>query len=180
MDVLSWLPRIIVNGLLLIWLGVCVYHDLRSRTVPLRLTLPVLGLAAVWRLALGGWVPVLLTAVLIIISDLPRRAWRIATVILAGVLAGLVCGSWQCAAVILAILAEWLLWEFGLTGGADAKIILALLLLSGDARLLLWITLAGGLQGLAGLLARRKTIPYTLAIFAGTLFWFILQLTAES
>jgi Flp pilus assembly protein protease CpaA len=173
MDALPWLPRIFVSWLCLLWLGGCVFHDLCSRTVPLRLTLPVLGLAAAWRLALGGWVLVLLAVGLIIISDLPRRAWRIAAGILAGTLAGFVCGSWQCAAVILAILAEWLLWEFGLTGGADAKIVLALLLLSGDAGILLWITLAGGLQGLAGLLAKRKTIPYTLAIFAGTLVWLI-------
>ncbi|MBI4928410.1 MAG: prepilin peptidase [Anaerolineae bacterium] len=164
---------LVADGLLLAWLAACAFHDLRERTVPNWLTVPLLLLTAGWRMAQGGWEVVILVAALIAGSDLPRRSWRLALAGLAGGSVLMAAGSLESGLLGLAVLLEWLLWEFGLTGGADAKIILALLLVTGDARLLVWISLAGGLQGLAGLILKRKTIPYTLAILFGTLLWFL-------
>ena len=67
------------------------------------------------------------------------------------------------------------MWEVGATGGADAKIILTLVLLSGDGLVFLPIVLVGGIQGLVGLLRHHKTIPYTVAITLGTALWLGLR-----
>ena len=75
----------------------------------------------------------------------------------------------------LVVFAVWALWELGATGGADAKIILTLVLLFGDGLVFLPIVLAGGFQGLAGLIAHRKSIPYTVAITLGTALWLGLR-----
>ena len=72
---------------------------------------------------------------------------------------------------MLVIFAVWALWEIGATGGADAKIIIALVLLFANGLLFIPIVLVGGVQGLVGLIARRKTIPYTVAITLGTAAW---------
>ena len=72
---------------------------------------------------------------------------------------------------MLVIFAVWALWEIGATGGADAKIIIALVLFFADGLLFIPIVLVGGVQGLAALIARRKTIPYTVAITLGTAAW---------
>ena len=72
---------------------------------------------------------------------------------------------------MLVIFAVWALWEIGATGGADAKIIIALVLLFADGLLFIPIVLIGGVQGLVALIVRRKTIPYTVAITLGTAAW---------
>ena len=72
---------------------------------------------------------------------------------------------------MLVIFAVWALWEIGATGGADAKIIIALVLLFANGLLFIPIVLVGGVQGLTALIARRKTIPYTVAITLGTAAW---------
>jgi Flp pilus assembly protein protease CpaA len=78
------------------------------------------------------------------------------------------------------IFAVWVMWEIGVTGGADAKIIITLVLLFADGLLFIPIVLVGGVQGLAALIARRKTIPYTVAITLGTAAWLLLQFQAAS
>jgi hypothetical protein len=66
----------------------------------------------------------------------------------------------------------WLLWEKGALGGADAKILISLLFVWGSAALLVWIALAGGLQGLVAWWRKRREIPYTVAILLGSIcFW---------
>jgi Flp pilus assembly protein protease CpaA len=72
---------------------------------------------------------------------------------------------------ILVIFATWALWEIGAAGGADAKLIISLVLLFGNGLLFIPIVLAGGIQGMVGLIARKKTIPYTVAITLGTAAW---------
>ena len=166
------LPTQVILGVaLLAWLGACVVFDLRSRQVPMLLTIIPLILAAAWRLFQGGWQLVLLTVVLTLISDLPQAKWRIPIGCCAAIVGLSVAGPPDMVYAMLVIFAVWGLWEIGATGGADAKIIIALVLLFADGMLFIPIVLVGGLQGLAALIARRKTIPYTVAITLGTAAW---------
>ena len=148
--------------------------DLRTRQVPAVLTLLPLAATALIRLSLGGWPVVLQVAALVLISDFPQPKWRIP---LAGsvCLLGLFFAAPEQISAVLVIFCVWAMWELGVTGGADAKIILALVLLFGDGWIFVPIALAGGFQGLAGLIARRKEIPYTVAITVGTALWLGLK-----
>lgn len=161
-----------------LWLAACVWRDLKTRQVPNTLTLSALLLAAIWRAVAGDWLVVGMVLALIAISDLPRTA----RILLAG-------GAWM--AVILfgstaqgnlshALFAAWALWEMGVMGGADTKMLTALLLFIGDPLLLAAVFLAGGLQGLIGLLRKEKSIPYTVAIAAGTVWFLVAQLLHSS
>ncbi len=163
--------QMILGAFLLAWLGTCVFFDLRSRQVPTLLTVIPLILAAVWRLFQGGWQLVLLTIALTLLSDLPQAKWRIPLGCCAAIVGLSIAGSPDEVYAILVIFAVWALWEIGVTGGADAKIIIALVLLFSNGLLFISIVLVGGVQGLAGLIAKRKTIPYTVAITLGTAAW---------
>ena len=110
------------------------------------------------------------------ISDLPQAKWRIPLGCGAAFIGLTVAGSLELVYASLVIFAVWALWETGATGGADAKIIIALVLLFADGLLFIPIVLVGGLQGLAALIARRKTIPYTVAITLGTAAWLWLRI----
>jgi prepilin signal peptidase PulO-like enzyme (type II secretory pathway) len=156
---------------LLAWLGACVVCDLKSRQVPVLLTLPMLAIASAWQIAQGGWVLALLVIVLILISDLPWKLARISLSLLVAAIAIKIAGTPDHFIAILAIWLAWLLWELGAMGGADAKIIITLVLLFGDGRLLIPIAVIGGVQGLAGMFAGRKAIPYTVAIALGSAAW---------
>ena len=163
--------QIILWGIVLAWLGACAVCDLRYRQVPGWLTIPPLILAAVTQLVQGNWQPVLLLVGLILISDLPASRWRIPLTALVVVLALSVFGSSERVSAPLAIFAIWALWELGETGGADAKIIIALVLIFGNGLVFLSIVFVGGIQGLLGLATRQKTIPYTVSITLGTAAW---------
>jgi hypothetical protein len=163
--------QIIAGTLLFIWLSACMVFDLRSRQVPALLTLVPLALAAVWRFFLGGWMMVLLVAALILISDIPSARWRIPLAALFALSLLFASGKAEMVYGILVIAAIWAMWELGATGGADAKIIITLVLLFGNGLLYLPIVLVGGAQGLIGLIARRKTIPFTVSITLGTAAW---------
>ena len=167
--------QVIIFALLLAWLGTCVVYDLRSRQVPALLTILPLILAALFRLFLGDWQMVLLVIALILVSDLPWAKWRIQLACLVSVLALSFVGSSEGVYATLVIFAAWALWEIGATGGADAKIIISLVLLFGNGLLFIPIVLVGGVQGLIGLIARKKTIPYTVAITLGTAAWLWLS-----
>lgn len=172
------LPQVISGPALLLWLGICVVFDLRTRQVPTPLTIIPLFLAAGWRLSLDGWQLVLLTAVLVLLSHLPRAKWRIPLGCCAAIGGISIAGSPDKVYALLVIFAVWALWEIGATGGADAKIIIALVLFFADGLLLVPIALAGGIQGLAALIAGRKTIPYTVAITFGTAAWLWLRVSS--
>ncbi len=163
--------QVILGAFLLAWLGTCVYFDLRSRQVPMLLTVIPLLLAAVWRLFQGDWQLVLLTVVLTLLSDLSWAKWRIPLGCCAAIVGLSIAGSPDEVYAMLVIFAVWALWEIGATGGADAKIIIALVLLFSNGLLFIPIVLVGGVQGLGALIARRKTIPYTVAITLGTAAW---------
>lgn len=163
--------QVIVWALLLAWLAVCVIFDLRSRQVPVFLTVLPLILAALWQLIQGGWQLVALVALLVPISDLPQAKWRIPVACAVTVLGLSIAASPGMVYTMLVVFAVWALWEIGASGGADAKIIIALVLFFADGLLFIPIVLVGGVQGLVGLIARRKTIPYTVAIALGTVAW---------
>jgi Flp pilus assembly protein protease CpaA len=163
--------QVILLFLIMAWLGACVVFDLRSRQVPALLTIPPLVLSALWRLFQGGWSVVILVVALILISDLSRPKWRIPLVCLATILVLSISGTSESMYAILVIFATWALWEIGAAGGADAKLIISLVLLFGNGLLFIPIVLAGGIQGMVGLIARKKTIPYTVAITLGTAAW---------
>ena len=163
--------QVILGAVLFAWLGICVIHDLRSRQVPTPLTVIPLILAAAWRLFQGGWQLILLTVALTLLSDLPQAKWRIPLGCCAAIVGLSIAGSPDEVYAMLVIFAVWALWEIGATGGADAKIIFALVLLFANGLLFIPIVLVGGVQGLAALIGRRKTIPYTVAITLGTAAW---------
>ncbi len=168
--------QVILSVLIMAWLGVCVAFDLRSRQVPAALTVPPLVLSALWRLFQGGWPAVVLVVALILISDLPWPKWRIVLACLGSFLALSFLAIPENIYTILAIFATWAMWEIGATGGADAKLIISLVLLFGNGLLFIPIVLVGGVQGLVGMIARKKTIPYTVAITLGTAAWLWLSL----
>ncbi len=114
---------------------------------------------------------VVLVATLILISDFAWPKWRIPLACLASVFAMSIHSAPESIFTILVIFAAWALWEIGATGGADAKIIITLVLLLGNGLLFIPIVLAGGVQGLVGLITKKKTIPYTVAITLGTAAW---------
>ena len=70
----------------------------------------------------------------------------------------------------ISLFALWLSWTTGKAGGADVQVQMALAMLI-SPWVLLPVWLAGGLQGLIGLLARRRVIPFMLSIFVGTCIW---------
>ena len=157
--------------LVMAWLGTCMVFDLRSRQVPALLTIPPLVLSALWRLFQDGWSVVILVVALILISDFPWPKWRITLACLVTVLVLSIPGTSESIYALLVIFAAWALWEIGATGGADAKLIISLVLLFGNGLLFIPIILVGGIQGLLGFIAQKKTIPYTVAITLGTVGW---------
>lgn len=59
----------IVDTGVVLWLAVCAGYDLRRRQVPDWLTLPVVGLALVYRLLTpGGWLPWALAGVSVLLT----------------------------------------------------------------------------------------------------------------
>ena len=156
--------------ILFAWLAVCVVHDLKTRTVPLSMTLLPLLAAGLFRLFSATWLLPLYILALMLLSDLPPKLSRLAALAL-----GLLLGTLQPDLLpeLAGLLFTWSLWSFGFAGGADARLLMALVLLFGDAGVLLPIWIAGGLLGLLGLLRKEKTIPYTPAIAIGT-GWYLL------
>lgn len=138
---------------------------------------PLLGvsLACVFE---GMWSAAALVAGLILASDLPR-SFRIPAV---GVLVLVLVAMSSTAdmAILVALLGIWLLWELSLTGGADAKIIMAVVLILGDGSVVIPIVIAGAALALVAAIRRKRAIPYTLAIALGTFYYlFVVFLHPE-
>lgn len=155
--------------ILIIWLLVCMIYDLRSRQVPGKLTLYPLGAAGLYGLFHDEWLAVLLTAALIFISDWEPRSKRLLFAAAISAFALIFDGS--ALAPVTALLTIWLLWEMGAMGGADGKLLMVITLVIGNPWVLALIALAGGVQGLVGIITRQRTVPYVVAIFAGTVLF---------
>lgn len=151
-----------------LWLGFCVWHDLRNREVPVWLTLVPLALAALIGILFGRWSSACLLVILVLCSDIPFL--RIGLGLLGTI--GIILLDPVIGLLNFSIFLVWLLWEKGAVGGADAKILISLLLAWGNVSLLVWIALAGGLQGLVAWWRKQREIPYTVAILIGSIaFW---------
>jgi Flp pilus assembly protein protease CpaA len=153
----------------LAWLGWCIRHDLRYREVPNLITVIPMAMACLVGVLFDRWAAAFLVVVLILLADID--SYRAVLSIITTAIIALISPAQSL--ICVSIFLVWLFWEKGALGGADAKILIALLLLWGNPSLLIWIALAGGLQGLVAWLRKRPEIPYTVAILVGSLgFWF--------
>jgi Flp pilus assembly protein protease CpaA len=153
---------------LFLWLGVCVRNDLRSREVPVWMTVIPLAVAGLIGIVFGRWSSACLVAMLILLSDLVSFRFGFA---LLGTAVVVILDPTS-VFLNLTIFAIWLLWDRGAMGGADAKILITLLLVWGSAWLMVWVALSGGLQGLVAWWRKQREIPYTVAILLGSIgFW---------
>ena len=156
--------------ILLIMLFISMMFDLRRYEVPAVLTLTSLFGAVAFGLWQGLWSPVLLIVSLSHIADFNPRQKRLAF----SAVTVAFCGIFQPATTLvsLAIYAIWLFWEFELMGGADAKLLMAALLVFGNIAVVVPVAIAGGVLGILAGLRSQRQIPYVPAIFSGTaLFW---------
>lgn len=163
-----------ILGVVLVWLFICMTYDLRCRKVPMWVTLGPLIAAGIYSLVFGLWIPPVLTAALILISDFQPKAKRYAFVAVVSVFAAIFDPPMALSVFILATI--WGLWEIGAMGGADAKLLMVIAMVIPQPLVFLIIALVGGLQGLFALVFRRKDVPYIVAIFAGTCLYAVNSL----
>lgn len=167
----------ILATLVCLWLLACAIYDLKSRTVPLLLTLPPLFIALLWQALNGQTLLALFVMLLFILADVPPRMRGFATGL--QVFNFCVCLAAspepiQTGILLLTLFAIWFAWIMKKLGGADAQTLMALALLFGPA-ILLPIILAGGVQGLICRLVRKKTMPCMLSILAGVVLYFLFH-----
>jgi len=133
------------------------------------LTVGGLICGGVYALCRGLWAPVLLTITLILVADFNPRTKRLVFTFTLSVLAAFIQSA---AALICAIiLVIWMLWEFGVLGGADAKLLIAAMLVFNNPIVLILISIAGGVQGVIAALQKKKEIPFVVSIFCGTVLF---------
>ncbi|MBN1937192.1 MAG: hypothetical protein JW934_21210 [Anaerolineae bacterium] len=127
-------------GLSLLWLLVVAWQDARKGMVSNWLTVPPLFLSAFLWLARGAWQIGLLLALLLLVGELLDRLGLTAA---AGVgpmamfAAFLAAGAPQEVSLILvAWFCAWAAWTLHLIGGADAKVLMALVAFVPDRRLI--------------------------------------------
>jgi hypothetical protein len=139
-DVNTWLV-----GIVLVWLGVVSWFDLRTKEIPHSawVFLPLIG-AATYRLVLGNWQLVLLAVVVILASERARIAQWSQIESTAGVFFWIPAigfliylAALQNPLGAIAVVAFWAAWELHAWGGADAVASIALVLLWPDLRLVL-------------------------------------------
>lgn len=118
------------------------------------------------------WAPVLLMIALTHIADFRPREKRFAFALTLSAFATIFqpSATWIC----LVILMVWLLWEFGVLGGADVKLLIAATLLFGNPAVLIPIAVVGGIQGVIAHLRKKKEIPFVVSIFCGTLLFVLI------
>ena len=152
-----------------LWLAVCTVYDLKWREVPPALTIPPLFGAVLWTVFTGNAGVALFIVQLFILADVSIRMRGFAN----GLQVTIFClalaispDRWLAAITMLTAYMIWSVWRLEKMGGADVQVLLALTLVFGPT-ILLPITLAGGVQGLMSLLAKKKTIPYMVSILAG-------------
>ncbi len=150
---------------------IATIFDLRSREVPSWLTLSLLLGSGVYAAFQNQWLPVLLVLALCLVSEIPipaRRRLMAAVLTAFSIFSTL---STSASLTYLALFVIWLLWDLNRMGGADMKLLMAVLLAFSNPLILLPITLVGGLQGAIGLLRKQTSVPYVLSIFLGTLLY---------
>ena len=122
--------------IVLIWLGIVSWFDLRTREVPHMawVVVPFLG-AMIYQIALGGWRLAFLAVVVALVSERQRLAklteLNIDTIFfwVPFLFAGLyLAGSFNPVGAI-SIVGFWIAWELRCWGGADAVASIALVLI---------------------------------------------------
>ncbi len=161
----------IVSFALLVLFFICMIYDLRDQRVPMLLTVGGLVGAGVYALFHGLWAPVFLTVALILVADFNPRTKRLVFAFFLTSLAALIQPA--VALICVLILAIWMLWEFEVVGGADAKLLIATMLVVNNPFVLIFISIAGGVQGVIAAQKEKKEIPFVVSIFCGT-FLFVL------
>ena len=159
------------------WLAICAACDLKSRTVPVWLTLPGLFIALLLKEASGELALVAFVGLVFVLSDLPLILRGLVCLLLTAlfVLALLTTADVVSAELsMLAILSIWLCWKFNILGGADAQVLAALILFVGP-EIVVPVALMNAIQGLVGMVLKRKTIPAMLSILAGACVYFAVQ-----
>jgi Flp pilus assembly protein protease CpaA len=144
-------------------------YDLRDCEVPMPLTVGGLVGAGVYAFFNGFWAPVLLTIALTYVADFNPRTKRLAFAMTLTAFAGI----FQPAEALICalILGVWVLWEYGILGGADVKLLIAATLVLGNPIVLIPIAIAGGVQGVIASLQKKREIPFVASIFCGTLLF---------
>lgn len=149
-------------------------YDLKDREVPMPLTLGSLAGAGILGLFHGLWSPVLLTIALTHVADFNPREKRLAFALTLSAFAGIF--QPDAALLCAVILSIWMLWEFGIMGGADVKLLVAITIMTGNSTILIPIAVAGGIQGVIASLRKQREIPFVVSIFCGTLFFVLFPL----
>ena len=127
--------------ILSVWLSVMAWQDMRKKEVSNWLTLPPLFLAAIWWGMQGVWtVPVLLLVLVGLTEWMDRAKWLpfMALPVLLPVLAVMSYYS-KCTAEILVLMTwslSWFAWIIHLVGGADSKVVMAIVGFIPDVRVI--------------------------------------------
>ena len=169
--------EVVASLIICAWLAVCAGYDLKCRSVPAWLTLPGLFIALLLKEASGELALVAFVGLVFVISDMPMLLRGLVCLLLSAlfVLALLTTADPVSAELsMLAILSIWLCWKFNILGGADAQVLAALILLCGP-EILVPVALMNAIQGLVGMVMKRKTIPAMLSILAGACVFFAAQ-----
>ena len=159
----------IVSFALLVLSFVCMIYDLRDQKVPMPLTVGGLVAASMCALFHSLWAPLLLTFVLILVADFNPRTKRLVFALTLSGLAALIQPATSLICIL--ILTLWMLWEFGIIGGADAKLLIASMLVFNNPFVLIFISIVGGVQGVIAALQKKKEIPFVVSIFCGTVLF---------
>jgi Flp pilus assembly protein protease CpaA len=156
------------------WLGVTALCDLRKRTVPNWLTLPVLGASLLWGFFRGEWAVSTFVLLLILASDLPFAWGAVGAASLVALFQLLPFAAFNADESLksLALFWIWSLWKLGKMGGADAKVLLALTQTFGLG-IFLTVLIAGGVFALFARIRRQFSLPYLVPVFFGSVCFFL-------
>ena len=128
----------IIFGIVVVWLAIISWFDLRTGEIPHSLWVIVpLMLAGIYRVWQGGWQFVVLAGIVALVSERERiAAWIHLTEAghvftwLPLILLALYWSVQLTPITALSILGFWIAWELGWWGGADAVCAIALSLIS--------------------------------------------------
>jgi hypothetical protein len=123
------------------------------------------GLYAVFH---GLWMPALLLVVLGLVSEMTIPVQRQSIPAVLSAFAAIFESA--SAMLCLALFTIWFLWDLDKMGGADMKLIAAIILAYCGPGDLIPIKLVGGLQGLVAMVRKQTSVLYVLSIFLVTLF----------
>jgi Flp pilus assembly protein protease CpaA len=108
------------------------------------------------------------------VADFNPREKRLAFALTLSAFAGIFQPA--TALICVVILCVWMLWEFGIMGGADVKLLIAITLVTGNPAILIPISIAGGIQGVIASLRKQREIPFVASIFCGSLLFVLYPL----